>query len=364
MTVGAVHQFISTLAPGDAVSHHTLEVRRLLRDLGLESEIYARQRLYEMNARARPFRDYDGRRAPGETMLLYQAAIGSVIADFVARRPEGKIVNYHNLTPPEYFLVWEPHVAMELEVGRRQIAGLAADAVAAVCDSSFNEADAKAMGYERTAVAPILLDLSGFDGEVDAATLDRLAAAKHQGGADWLFVGRLAPNKAQHDLVKALAVNRRIYDPRARLHLVGGPSSETYGRALRGYVAALDLDGVVTLSGSVPQAVLAAHYQAADVFVCASEHEGFCIPLLEAMHHRVPVVAYRAGAVPETLGGAGLLVGRKDAATLAGAVARVLDDRDLRGRLVDAGTERIAEFVLDRSRARFREVLSPLVGAA
>jgi L-malate glycosyltransferase len=361
LSVAAVHQFVSTLAPGDAVSNHTLEVQRVLRELGLESEVYARQRFGEMVLRGRPFRDYDGSGPPADTLLLYQAATGSVLAEFLARRAEGQIVNYHNVTPSQYFDAWEPHVAMELDVGRRQIAGMAARAALGICDSAFNEADLRAMGYAETTVVPILLDLNTFEGDVDGTTLDRLLGAKQQGGADWLFVGRLAPNKAQHDLVRALAVYRRLYDPRARLHLIGGPSSAAYSDALLGYVAALDLDHAVSLTGPVPHGVLAAHYRTADVYVCVSEHEGFCIPLLEAFHHRIPVVAYKAGAVPETLGSGGLLLRQKDPVTVAAAVARVLGEPGLRQRMVDAGAARLAGFGLERSRARFTEALTPLL---
>jgi len=231
----------------------------------------------------------------------------------------------------------------------------------AVAVSAYNERELVDAGFATTTVAPVLVDLDELDREVDPEALARLQEAKANGGSDWLFVGRLAPNKAQHDLVKALAVYRRLYDPRARLHLVGGSSSAAYDTALASYVAALGLEGAVDLAGSVAPGVLAAHYRAADVFVCLSEHEGFCVPLLEAFHHRLPVVAFAAAAVPETLGRAGVLLASKAPATVAAAIHRVVGDPALADTLATAGAARLEDFRLERARARFAEVVEGLV---
>src|SRR5262249_48061980 len=152
------------------------------------------------------------------------------------------------------------------------------------------------------------------------------------------------PNKAQHDLVKALLVYRRYFDEDARLVLVGGGTDERYARTLRRFVHALDLDDAVTITGPVSGTALAAHYEAADVMVVASDHEGFCVPLIEAMAYGVPIVAYASSAIPETLGNAGLLLTEKDPCVLATAVHRVVSDDRLRRQLVAAGTVRAQQF--------------------
>jgi L-malate glycosyltransferase len=227
--------------------------------------------------------------------------------------------------------------------------------------SRFNERELVDAGFARTAVAPVLVDLDHMVREVDAAAEARLRDAKSGGGADLLFVGRIAPNKAQHDLVKALAVYRRTYDPDARLHLVGASSSEAYSDAVKAYVARLGLEDAVNLTGPVPSGVLAAHYRTADVFVCLSEHEGFCVPLLEAMHNHVPIVAFAAAAVPETVAGAAVLLDDKSPAMVAAAVHRVQTDPVLRDQLVAAGATRLAEFTLPRARERFAEALKTVL---
>ena len=352
---GGVHQFVSSFVPRDAVSTHALAVRDVIRGMGLESEIYVKESRGEMLPEARFYRTYA---AAPDDVLLYQAATGSVVADYLLDRPEPLIVNYHNLTPPRFFAPWEPHTAVELSVGLRQMRDLGARASMGIAVSKFNERDLVEMGFAPTAVAPLLLDVAMFDRAADATTLDRLGAAKQAGGADFLFVGRLAPNKAQHDLVKAFAAYRQVYEPHARLRLVGSPSSPRYQRALRGFVATLGLADAVDLAGEVSDAELAAYYRSADVFVCLSEHEGFCAPVLEAMHHDLPIVAFAAGAVPETIGDAGVILPEKDPATVAAALHRVVSDGALAGRLVAAGRRRLAEFSLERSTVEFRTVLA------
>jgi glycosyltransferase involved in cell wall biosynthesis len=178
-----------------------------------------------------------------------------------------------------------------------------------------------------------------------------------------VFVGRLAPNKRQHMLVAALSVYRRWYEPTATLALVGGASSPVYETALRRYAAELGVADAVEFAGNVTDAERNAYYEEADVFVCVSAHEGFCVPILEAWHHRVPVVAYGATAVPETLGDAGLVLQSADAITVAAAVARVCGDDPLRAALQAAGAARLGEFSLARTRARLLELASALVQA-
>ena len=354
----AVHQFLPTFAPRDAIGTHTIHVQRILRDMGLESDIYAEGISRRGARRASPYRSFGRRPVAPRTWLLYQLSTGSAVAEFVQARAEPKLVNYHNVTTAELFAPWEPHVAVECREGRRQLRELAPCVDLGVAVSSFNEAELREAGYAGTAVAPVLVDLDAADVGPDPGTLAAFERAKQDGGADWLFVGRVAPHKCQHDVVRAFATYRRLYDARARLHLVGGAGSHAYVTMLERYVAALGLTGAVHLRGSVPAGVLLAHLGAADVFVCLSEHEGFCVPIVEAMRAGVPVVAYAAAAVPETVAGAGVLLEAKDPVTVAAAVHRVVTDDGLRRQLVAAGSLRAADFTLARSARRFREVMA------
>ena len=186
---------------------------------------------------------------------------------------------------------------------------------------------------------------------------------EREGGADLLYVGKISPHKAPHDLVKMLDVLRRTDDPAARLHLVGSALGSNYEPALRAFVDELGLTDSVNFAGSVSGGELEAYFRSADVFVTASDHEGFCVPLAEAMGHGVPIVAYGVTAVPETVGGAGLILPDKSPVPFAAAVGRVLRDPILRTVLADAGVQRAAAFDLAASTERFVDLVRQAVGA-
>jgi len=232
----------------------------------------------------------------------------------------------------------------------------------AVADSAYNESELVALGYRGTAVVPLLIDMHAKSDEPDPALAESLARRKErQGGADLLYVGKISPHKAPHDLVKMLDVLRRTDDPHARLHMVGSPLGEAYEPALRSFIEELGLADAAFLPGSVTGAELEAYYQAADVFVCASDHEGFCVPLAEAMGHGVPIVAYGVTAVPETVGSAGLVLPDKSPVAFAAAVARVLRDATLRRVLTAAGRARADSFDLAASTQRFLTLVQQAV---
>lgn len=354
----AVHQLTPSFAPRDAIGNHILQVQSVLREMGLRSEIYVGDAWREVAHLTSPFRELAVRDSE-PTWLLYHASTGSPIADFLRERPEPKLVDYHNITPASMFAPWEPHVGVELQAARRQLAELAPHTDLAFADSSYNEAELIALRYAPTAVVPILFDQATFAEAIDQRTLDRLRSASK--GAVWLFVSRIAPNKAHHDLIKAFAVYRRVYDQHATLRIVGGSASHAYLTALEELRAALQLDDAIVFTGNVSDQEKAAHFEAADVYVSTSDHEGFGVTLLEAMHHDLPVVAYGSTAVPETMGDGGLCLDSKEPTRVAAAVHRVLTDAALRDALVAAGKRRLAAFDLAFTRERLRDVIASVV---
>ena len=357
-----VDQVIPSLASRDAVGVHTLNLRDGLRAVGIDSDIYYGSYTKDMQGEGRPVIELG--RSARDRWLLYQASIGSPVYDILAARAEPKLVNYHNITPAALLRDWEPAIAYEVALGRTQLGRLAPQSRFAVADSAFNESELQALGYEGTAVVPLLIDMHSKSDEPDPDLARALARRKErEGGADLLYVGKISPHKAPHDLVKMLDVLRRVQDPTARLHLVGSPLGETYEPALREFIAELGLSDAVQLPGSVSGAELEAYFQAADVFVLASDHEGFCVPLAEAMGHGVPIVAYGVTAVPETVGGAGLVLNDKSALPFATAVGRVLRDATLRDILAAAGRDRAAGFDLKASTDRFASLVRRAVGA-
>jgi len=355
-----VHQFVPSLHPGDATTQHALELRRLLQDMGIASDIFCTHVHAEHERDARHYTEHLSVTNPGD-VLIYQMASHSLLAHYLFERPEPLVVNYHNVTPPRFSHPWDPGAVANQQLALEEVVHLAERASLGICDSAFNAADLAALGYPATTVAPVLIDYERFADVADPVVVSEQHRRKEHGGADLLFVGRVSPHKAQHDLVAALAAYRQFYDPRARLTLVGRASPPSYLRALERFIAALGLAGAVNLVGGVSHSELVAYYQTADVLVSTSEHEGFCVPLLEAMFHGVPVVAFSAGAVSDTVGSAGLLLSDKAPYTLAGAVHRVLGDEALRSRLVIAGGQRLERFSLARTRRAMSEALEPLL---
>ncbi len=357
-----VDQVIPSLASRDAIGVSALNLRDGLREAGIDSDIFYGSHTPDVAHEGRPVIELG--RAGRDRWLLYQASIGSPVYDILAARSEPKLVNYHNITPAALLRDWEPDVAYEASLGRTQLARLAPQSRLAVADSAFNESELLALGYQGTAVVPLLIDMHVKSEEPDPALAALLAARRaREGGSDLLYVGKISPHKAPHDLVKMLDVLRRTDDPAARLHLVGSPLGTTYEPALRAFIEELGLGDAVSLPGSVSGAKLEAYLQAADVFVTASDHEGFCVPLAEAMGHGVPIVAYGVTAVPETVADAGLVLPDKSPVPFAAAVGRVLRDERLRAVLAAAGRERAAGFDLAASTDRFVALVRDAVGA-
>ncbi len=354
-----VHQFVQSFVDHDAISSHVRHLQRLLTSMGIKNDVYAGEWRGE-NSKARYFRDYNG--SPDD-IVMYHLSTASPIADFLGERHARLELNYHNITPYEYLAPWEPLIAPELEVARRQLGALATRTELGIGVSLYNEIELRNAGCRKTAVAPIMFDQEEFNVPPDARVDAQLKRAKFAGGSDWLFVGRLTPHKCQHEIIRAFDIYRRLYDGKARLHLVGGISSHRYLTSLRKYAELLELTEVVNITESVSSAALNSYYRNADVFVCLSEHEGFGVPVLEAMQNDVPVIAFDSSAVGETVGNGGLVLQEKSAATVAVAVHRVLSDDVLIKELASSGRARLADFTLAKSEARWREVIEQLVAS-
>ncbi|MDQ6785079.1 MAG: glycosyltransferase [Actinomycetota bacterium] len=365
--VTALHQFVPSYAGRTAIGTHTREVARLLGAMGVDSHLYVDHARDVKRGEATPYRQFAPQRGQ-RPVLLYHLSTGSPVAEFLAQRPEPLVVNYHNITPTALIQPWEPLLAGELRRGRQELRLLAPRTRHGVAVSDYNRAEMVAAGYDPATLTtvPVLVDYDALGRDEDRDLAAGLADAHGRGGSTWLFVGRRTASKAQHRLIAALALHRRLYDPQARLYLVGESTSATYQAALPAYAARLGVADAVTITGSVPQRQLVSYYRAADVFVSASEHEGFGIPLIEAMGHGVPVVALDCSAVGETVGGGGVLVGPDAAghaspAVLAAAVDRVLTNDDLRSSMVCWGRTRAADFSLERTRDQMRTVLGQVL---
>lgn len=354
--VRPVHQIINHLAAPDAIGHDALAIQARLKAQGRPSEIFALHTGPGLAGRARPLGLYP-EIAGEKNVVIWHFSIGTEAASLVAGLAEPVIMRYHNITPAHYFSGVNPITEMECRLGRDQLAEAAVFVSLAIGDSAFNEAELKELGYQATAHCPILLDLESYRPQPPTHRLARFADS----GPNILHVGRIVPQKRYEDLIKAFYLLQRIH-PAARLLLAGGDAGmEIYRQALEDLAAELSLDRVFFL-GQVAQPELLALYTLAHAYLCLSAHEGFCVPLVEAMVMGLPVVAKASAAVAETLGPAGLLLADPSPVQTAETLAALLSDEGLRASLAKAQQERLAHFQPQAVWERFWSLIEPVVG--
>jgi len=359
MSLPAIHQFVAGFRQGDAISQEAVVMRRHFRAWGHASEIVCevRRTAPQVRHEIRDLAEVAGAARRDDIALLH-LSIGTPVNLAFAALPCRKAVLYHNITPPHYFRFCNPALAGDLQTGRQQAAALAGVAEVALADSAFNAGELRGMGYRDVRVLPLAIDLAAFSpGQAEPAMRRRL----DDGVLNVLFVGRCVPNKRIEDLLTVMHYLQRHVEPAARLVHVGSHAGvEAYHSLLVARARALGLRDIRWL-GPVTPAQLNACYATARAFLCLSEHEGFCAPLVEAMLHDVPVVARRAAAVPETLGGAGVLVDTPDFPLIAETLGRVLRDAGLRQAIVARQRARLAAFRARDLDAELRAALAPLL---
>jgi len=316
-----VHQVLATLGYGDAIGHEVLGIQRVLAAAGYDSEIFVETADRRLEDRTIDYREMVGHIAP-QDVLIHHFSIGSRASRTSFALPGRMVLVYHNITPPEYFVGVHRDLVKQCFHGRRELTAYIARTDLALGDSEYNREELAALGFPRTGVLPVVPDFTHLNGEPSRL----LAAGFDDEWTNVMFVGRVIPNKKFETIIRAFHVYRTHHNPRARLLLVGSYSGfERYLAMLQALVARLGTPDVHFL-GHVSNEELTALYDVADLFLCASAHEGFCVPIIEAFHKRVPVLAYAATAVPATMDGGGVLYETTDATEIARLMEAVLDD--------------------------------------
>jgi glycosyltransferase involved in cell wall biosynthesis len=353
----AVHQLLGALHAGDAVGHEALVMRDVLRARGHASQIFAGRIDPALDGEAQPLREFAAASSADHACLLHFAP-GSPAGALALAAPDRLGIVFHNVTPPELLAAFDPELARRHHAGRAELRRLASRARLGVAHSEFSRRDLAASGFgERARVVPFAVDLAGAR-EPAAPVLLRLLS---DGRPNLLSVGRIAPNKRLEDVIRAFAALRARIGRRNRLVLAGDTGGfPAYAQSLAALVAELRLDDVM-FTGRLSGAELEACYASASAFVCLSEHEGFGVPLVEAMLRDVPVVAYDAGAVAETLRGGGVLLREKTPGRVAELLQGLLEEPALRGAVLATQARAIADWRRFDFAARFFEELEALV---
>ena len=324
-----IHQVLATLGYGDAIGHEVLGIQHVLRAAGYDSEIFVETADYRLEPLTRDYRELVDFSHP-DNLLLHHFSLGSKASRTAFALPDRMALIYHNVTPPEYFVGVHRALARQTFRGRRELQAYARRCDIALGDSEFNRQDLEALGFPKTAVLPVVADFSHLDREpswLGARDFDD----------DWtnvIFVGRVIANKKIENVIRYFHAYHTFMNPRSRLLLIGAQSGfERYLSSLHHMVAALDASHVHFL-GHVSDEELVAFYDVADLFLCASEHEGFCVPIVEAFYKQVPVLAYAATAVPATMDGAGVLFDNADPAHVAGLIDPIVSNVELQEHIV------------------------------
>jgi L-malate glycosyltransferase len=342
MGVIRVHQVLATLGYGDAIGHEVLGIQRVLRAAGYDSEIFVETADSRLESLTRDFRELVDF-SHHDNLLLHHFSLGSKASRTAFALPDRMALIYHNITPPEYFVGVHRTLARQCFRGRRELRAYANRCDLALGDSEFNRQDLEALGFPRTAVLPVVPDFS----HLDRAPNWLVAQDFDDDWTNILFVGRVIANKKIENLIRYFHAYHTSVNPRSRLLIVGAQSGfERYLASLHQLTATLGTSHVHFI-GHVSDEELVAFYELADLFLCASEHEGFCVPLVEAFYKQVPVLAYAATAVPSTMDGAGVLFDNTDPMRVAALMDAILSDAALQDRIVD---EQLA--AVDRLRAQ------------
>lgn len=337
-----VHQITAGFRSGDAISNAALQMRDVFRSWGCRSDILSGPTSIapEMKDQARAIGDAAGELGPDDVAVLHLSIGNDVNLAFRDLRCRKAIV-YHNITPSRYFRFLDPRTAADLDLGRKHLAMFAGMADVNLADSEYNADEMREAGYSDVRVLPLPIDVDSFvKGGIDAHTMRLLGG----GPRNVLFVGRCAPNKKLESFLAVAYHLARIVPGTRFVHVGSQGGAEAYYGLVQAYGNILGLKNYIDLKG-VSQSALNACYASADAFLCVSEHEGFCAPLVEAMFHRVPVFALATSAVPETLGGAGMLFDPPfDPLLIAESIAEVFGNGELREAILRRQDERIASF--------------------
>ncbi len=365
-----IDQMLPCFAEYDAIGGHVKRISEMLNQRGYESTIYTEVELHQTKNAAKLLVHH---KPDPCAITLYHHSTGTALTQYLTHVPGYKIVDYHNITPCEYYdFIQDEPASRSCRNGLLGLDILSLFAHEAWADSTHNTGDLLDSGIKRCEVLPIMRDYSHLAGiDPESALLHKL----DDGKLNLLFVGRVTPNKCQHELLlltKAYSICRK---KPARLILIGGISPGYYAKIVKiadalGLKIARDLTSQealradVLLLGQTTDREMATLYRASDYFVCLSEHEGFCVPLVEAMFFGLPIIANRSTAIPETLGDGGVLVDKTMTPEFVKTTLDWFDNAEVRVTLRERALKRAQGFAWPKLEARFDAVLSAAVDRA
>lgn len=352
-------QFLPTLAFGDAVGNDTIALKKAMQELNYDTSIYAEvvdQRLPKHTAsdlcNGMPKLD-------NSDIILYHMSTGSKLNYSLEQYACRKIMIYHNITPPEFFHGYNAQAEANAQYGLDGLQNLASKIDYCLADSKFNQQDLKKAGFTCPIdIRPILIPFADYEKKPDSFIIKKYS---QENWTNIIFVGRIAPNKKHQDIIKIFAFYKKYINPKSRLIFVGNAGGmEKYYHRLVKYVEALELNDVI-FTGHIKFSEILAYYHIADIFLCMSEHEGFCVPLVEAMYFNIPVIAYQSCAIPWTMGNSGIVVKSKNPAEISLLIDKIVKHKNLRNQIIANQQERLKDFQYEKIKAIFARQLEKFI---
>ena len=350
-----VNQWVPAAHKGDAIGDSARRVRALLREMGHQSDLYAMTIDDDLRGDVIPWTDAGARN--GDLTIFHFALVSPMTAEF-AKLPSGRVLQYHNVTPAHFFAGYAPEIFRLAKLGREDLRTLVGQTDIALGDSEYNRQELESMGFTNTGVFPIAVDTGRISAAPRRPALEKVL--EEEGWLNFLFVGRIVPNKKIEDHIKLAEHYKRYVDEQYRFIFVGRTdATPTYYAAVQSMIERYRMPaGRFIFTGPVPDDDLATYYRMANVYISLSEHEGFCVPLLEAMAADVPVLAYSAAAIPDTLGGAGVQFAPKDLEYAAELLGELAYNDTLRAQVIAGQRRRLGDFGDDRIRTELERLTS------
>lgn len=331
-------QILDTFSYGDAIGNHVITLKRNLEKKGILCEIYA----HIIDDRVKEYaQNIDFYNEANEDVILYHLSSGADLNHRIATYRNKLVLNYHNITPPHFFKEYNKKLEQVSIEGYKDVQYLAPLVDEVIADSDYNLNELRKMGYNcEMHSIPIILNYEKYNGKIDK----KVFQLKEDQFTNIIFVGRITPNKCQEDVILDFYYYQKYFNKNSRLILVGNfQHFEKYYLKLKKYVKKLKLDNVI-FTGHITNAELLAYYKIADLFLCESEHEGFCVPLVEAMYFNVPICAYNSSAVGETAGDAAILLDKKNPMVMAKIMNEVIEDKKIKIEIKKNQKERLNNF--------------------
>lgn len=340
-----IHQIHPSVSYGDAIGNEMIEIRKILNEFGYESDIYAKF-IHPKLKNIKNYAEYRKVSSPQNILIVhYSIGYGSELLDFISLLPDKKVLLYHNITPPVFFQNFSSEYEHATKIGIYELKNQIRNIVdVALADSEFNRQDLISIGFMKTGVLPYLVNLNKFD-----ITPNNQVIKKYDDEfVNILVVGRISPNKKVDDAIKCFYNYNKYINPKSRLFLVGSYNGmDLYYNYLNDIILKLDLKNVY-FTGHTNLDELVSYYKVSDIFLTMSEHEGFCVPLLESMYFEVPIIAYNSTAIPDTLGSAGIIINDKNYIEIAELINLLVKDKVLRNRIIKKQSERLEFFSRER----------------